>query len=254
MQLIKPSVRFENQVRSEDEILKFIERVGRTCYKSENKITNNSAKLFVKNIIKNKHYSVLEHVSFTVRIICDRGVSHELVRHRIASYSQESTRYCNYTGGMDFIVPRCFSFLDDFWIHTADEADKLYYSTIYIDDDKEICFLGDVCRENREQEYNTYIEKKNEVSRFIKFLAESEKIYNYLIEYGYKPQEARAVLPNALKTEVVMTANIREWFHFFDLRTSAAAHPDMRYIANLILDLFCEKYPTLFLSCDWRNL
>ena len=94
MKTIKPSFIFDEEISGE-KLLKGIERAGRTCYKSDHKISDNSAKQFVKMIIANGHESVLEHEKITVRVICDRGVSHEIVRHRIASYSQESTRYCN---------------------------------------------------------------------------------------------------------------------------------------------------------------
>ena len=96
MKIIKPYIELEDKIDGQA-ILKKIERIGRTCYKSESNITDDSAERFIKNIIKNGHESVLEHVSITLRVICDRGVSHEIVRHRIASYSQESTRYCNYS-------------------------------------------------------------------------------------------------------------------------------------------------------------
>lgn len=189
------------------EILKKIERCGRVCYKSEEKIDEGSAEKFVAGIIKRGHESVLEHVSFTVRFIVDRGVSHELVRHRIASFSQESTRYCNYgndDGGCTFIAP-CF------W----DEGDKSKY---------------------REWECN---------------MKQAERSYNYLICEGATPQEARAVLPNSLKTEVVMTCNLREWRHFFKLRTADAAHPQMREVTRPLLEFLQVQIPVVFDGITW---
>jgi thymidylate synthase (FAD) len=185
------------------EMLKKIELIGRTCYKSEDKITDDSCKQFVKNIIARGHESVLEHVSFSVRFTCDRGVSHEIVRHRIASYSQESTRYCNYSKG-DFngeitVIEPCFLVPGtagyDMWYRACQMAEQYYFS---------------------------------------------------MLDWGCSPQEARAVLPNSLKTELVMTANIREWRHFLKLRTSKAAHPQMREIAIMLLNMLVEIVPELF--------
>lgn len=202
MRVIKPSFEFLQEIDGE-EILNRLERAGRVCYKSEDKITDNSAKKFLANIINRGHESVLEHEKITVSIICDRGVSHELVRHRIASYSQESTRYCNYSkekfgNELTFISP-CF------W--SQDDSMYLLWS---------------------------------------KQMQQIENTYNKLIKIGATPQEARSVLPNSLKTQIVVTMNIREWRHFFKLRTDAAAHPQMREVANMLLVEFQKKIPVLF--------
>lgn len=186
-----------------DEIIKKIEICGRVCYKSENSITSESARKFIQNIIQKGHESVLEHEKITVRIICDRGVTHEIVRHRLASYSQESTRYCNYSkdkfdGELSFIKP-CF------W----DENSVNY--------------------------------KLWECS-----MKEAEQTYMKLISSGATAQEARSVLPNSLKTEIVVTMNLREWRHFFRLRTSDRAHPQMREIAKPILEEFKIRIPIIF--------
>ena len=182
------------------EMLKKIELIGRTCYKSEDKITDDSCKQFVKNIIARGHESVLEHVNFSVRFTCDRGVSHEIVRHRIASYSQESTRYCNYAKADEIVVVKpCF------WSE-SDNDFKDWKSAMQI----------------------------------------AESHYMKLIRNGSTPQEARSVLPNSLKTEIVMTANIREWRHFLKLRTSKTAHPQMREIAIMLLNMLVEIVPELF--------
>ncbi|MDR1436591.1 MAG: FAD-dependent thymidylate synthase [Candidatus Symbiothrix sp.] len=186
-----------------NEILKQIELAGRTSYKSEGSITADSAEEFVKMIMNNGHLSVIEHQFVTVRIICDRGVSHEIVRHRLASYTQESTRYCNYTKGkfgneITAIKP-CF------W----DEEDEKY------------------------QIWKQSIEY-------------AEIAYNRLIALGAIPQEARSVLPNSLKTEIVMTMNLREWRHFFKLRAAGAAHPQMREIAVPLLKEFQKRIPIIF--------
>ncbi|KXK29520.1 MAG: thymidylate synthase [Candidatus Brocadia sinica] len=161
----------------------------------------------LKKILDMNHESVIEHYNITVRIICDRGITHEIVRHRMASYTQESTRYCNYSagkfGGEITVINPCF------W-NSASEADK----------------------------------KKYEV--WEKAMKEAEKAYLELINLGATPQEARNVLPNSLKTEIVVTMNLREWRHFFKLRTSNAAHPQIREVACPLLDQFKKRIPVIF--------
>ena len=184
-------------------ILKQIELAGRTAYKSEDKITPESARDFVKMIHGRGHLSVIEHQFVTVRIICDRGVSHEIVRHRLASYTQESTRYCNYTKGKFgrelTVIEPCFWTQDD-------------------------------------EKYHVWKQTIEQI----------EAGYNKLIELGATPQEARSVLPNSLKTEIVVTMNLREWRHFFTLRTSKAAHPQMREVAIPLLKEFQKLIPIVF--------
>lgn len=184
-------------------ILKRIEQIGRTCYKSEDKITSKSASSFVKNLILNKHESVLEHVSISVRIVCDRGVSHELVRHRIASYSQESTRYCNYSNDK---FGNELTFIKPWFFNNNDVAMAIWEDA----------------------------------------MNDAEKSYMKLLSIGVKPEEARSVLPTSLKTEVVATMNLREWRHFFKLRTVSSAHPQMREIAVPIALKFKALLPQIF--------
>lgn len=206
MKVIKPYYVIEQEL-NEDTILKSIERAGRTCYKSEDNISEESAKRFVSSIIKRGHESVIEHEKITIRIICDRGVTHELVRHRIASYSQESTRYCNYCN------------------------DKFGQEITFI----EPCFFNS----------DTEQDKKNK-QIWLDSMQQIENNYNALIKNGAKPEEARAILPNSLKTEIVVTMNLRAWRHFFKLRTDKAAHPQIREIASMILTELKEKLPTIF--------
>jgi len=206
MNVIKPYFIIESEVNGE-QALKLIEKAGRTCYKSEDKITETSAVDFVRRILKGKHESVIEHYSITVRVICDRGVTHEIVRHRLASYSQESTRYCNYS------------------------KDKYSNQITFI----EPCFWDLNTEDGR---------KKYEIWKSAMEFA--EKKYMELIENGATPQEARSVLPNSLKTELVMTMNLREWRHFFKLRTDPAAHPQIREIAVPMLKKFKELIPVVF--------
>lgn len=206
MKIQSPKFFIEDKIDGK-EILKKIEKAGRTCYKSEENISENTAVKFIKNILEIGHESVIEHEKITVRIICDRGVSHEIVRHRLASYSQESTRYCNYHkdkfGNEISVIKPCF------W--TEDNAESIEKYKIW------------------EQAMRC-----------------TEEAYIKLIELGASPQEARSVLPNSLKTEIVVTMNIREWRHFFKLRTSKAAHPQMREIACPLLNKFKESIPVLF--------
>ena len=184
-------------------VLRLIEEAGRTCYKSENKITEDSSKQFVRRLLNSGHHSVIEHISVTVRFICDRGISHELVRHRLASYSQESTRYANYSKnkfGKEITVIRPL-----FW----DEDSPQYH-------------------------------------QWLAAMENAESAYMKLIELGARPEQARTVLPNSLKTEVVMTCNLREWRNVFSLRCSNAAHPQIREIMLPLLNEFKEKIPVVF--------
>lgn len=202
MKIIKPSVEIIDKIMPE-EVIKKIELCGRVCYKSEDRITAESGTKFIMNLIKRGHESVLEHASFTVKFICDRGVTHEIVRHRLASYSQESTRYCNYSkgdfGGQITVIEPLYlevgTFGYELWRSSCEEAEKRYFD---------------------------------------------------LLGWGCSPQEARAVLPNSLKTEIIMTANIREWRHFLKLRTSPAAHPQMREVADMLLEQVNFILPVFF--------
>jgi thymidylate synthase (FAD) len=202
MKIIEPSFKIESALDGVS-ALKHIELCGRVCYKSEHKLTEDSYKTFVKFLIDNGHTSVLEHYSFTIRFICDRGVSHEMVRHRHTGYSQESTRYCNYTMdkfGNEITVIRPYFFKNnslrfDLW--------------------------EDACRM-------------------------SEVAYFALLNDGATPQEARSVLPNSTKTELVVTTTFREWRDIFKLRTSPAAHPQMREIMIPALKAAQEMFPIVF--------
>lgn len=289
MRLIKPSFEIWEQPAGLEGIYKQIEHVGRVCYKSEDKITEDSAKPFVDRMTKSQHYAMLEHGTLyfkipvnideagnfldevstwtkcrlvespegnwwaittnlrvmmehfateymedliekylceptefhekriTVHFVCDRGVSHEYVRHRVFSFAQESTRYCNYSkdkfgNEITFIKP-CFL------------------------DDSKLALYGP---------YHTVIRDKSPESIFIASLNNAEKDYIDLIDLGWKPQEARAVLPNALKTELVMTGFVSDWQHFFDLRalgTTGAPHPQAKELAEpLMKEFIARKY------------
>jgi len=194
MQIIQPCAELLGEPDG-IEMLRRVERCGRVCYKSEWRITGDSYAGFVRKILANGHEAVLEHASATVRVVCDRGVSHEIVRHRMASYCQESTRYVAY-------------------------------------DDIEV-----VCPQGLNDE---------QFSAWEAAMLACEAAYKQLREQGCAPQIARSVLPNALKTELMMTANLREWRHFFRLRLAPGAHPQMREVAALILEELKAEIPIVF--------
>ena len=202
MRIINPSVSIMNPPDYQ-QMLKHIEAAGRTCYKSEDKyVPGTTAEPFTRRIIESGHGSVLEHISLTVRFICDRGVSHELVRHRLCSFSQESTRYCNYSGEkfgreVTFIRPM-------FW-----EKDTPHFG---------------LWRDAMQQAENYYLH----------------------INHATSPQEARSVLPNSLKTEIVVTANIREWRLIFSQRCAKDAHPEMRRCMLPLLEYCLNNYNVFF--------
>ena len=269
-----------------DDIYKQIEIAGRTCYKSEDKITPTSAKEFVDRMIKSGHGAMLEHGTvyltiptqncnsekykrnhysavnivsvdgingrtfvttnyrvlvenewlddlkyiceptvfhkkrISVRWTCDRGVSHEFVRHRVFSFAQESTRYCNYSkdkfgNELTFIIPT--------WL-TLPESNYIYCDGDWVDINKQVIQIS---------------EDEENVHSFLNTLDCSEYQYTMLINAGWKPQQARQILPNALKTELVMTGFESDWKHFFELRCDTAAHPDARKLA---LELYNKLY------------
>lgn len=294
MRLIKPSFEIIEQQAGLEGMYKQIELAGRTCYKSEDKITEDSAKGFVERMIKSGHGAMLEHGTVyllipyeeaidtvgddwvheqysynpysvvavygnnyyittnfrvlvennwmddlkyicepakyhekrvTVRFICDRGVSHEYVRHRVFSFAQESTRYCNYSkdkfgNELTFIIPN--------WL---DIPEGNYEIPAFWD--KETCKL----MSKYAGDENTYAS----IQTFLSGIGLSEQQYLSLIEDGWKPQQARAILPNALKTELVMTGFVSDWKHFFFLRTPMNAHPQARELAIPLQEEFIER-------------
>jgi thymidylate synthase (FAD) len=204
MKVLELSYEVEDKLTAVDGIrmAKAIEKAARTCYKSEHMIGDGSMEALVRHCIQKGHESVLEHEKVTVRFVLDRGLSHEMVRHRIASFSQESTRYCNYSqdkfGGEVALVPM---------------MDGLTPA---------------------------------QVERRMKLWAEMERVYLAEVEEGVKPQQARDNLPTCLKTEIVVTANLREWRHILRLRTGKAAHPQMRRLMTPLLALFKQRIPVIF--------
>ena len=198
-EIVKPSFVIETKFDGE-QILREIELYARNCYKSEEKIGDfESTKKFVGRLLfTNKHEGIVDHHCVTVRVICDRGVSHEIVRHRIAAYLQESTRYCDYgkSGTIQVIEP------------------------------------PDLTEDQR--------------SAWKAAMNTAEDSYNAMRRAGASPQIARSVLPNSLKTEVIMTLNLRSWRNFFRLRTAVNAHPQMREIAVPLLAELKRRIPVVF--------
>lgn len=194
---------------------RLIELAGRTCYKSEAKITPESAAGFIRGLIKSGHLSVIEHAAATVRYITNRGVTHEMVRHRIAAFSQESTRYVDYGGKEDI------EFIRPVWI-PADAKEKWVNGT------------------HRDIAYWIFYHS----------CKQAEHRYRLLLRHGWLPEQAREVLPNALKTEIVMTCNMREWRHVLNLRTAKAAHPQIRALMKQLLHLFKQQLPEFFFDME----
>lgn len=308
MKLIKPKFEIITQQAGEIGMLKHIEIAKRVCYKSEDKITEDSYKKAVQGLIDLKHGAMLEHGTvylksnnsegnksfdfytkylynkysvaniheysndtnnrgipfkeylittnyrvlvengwlddlqyqcepteyhekrITVKFTCDRGISHEFVRNRGShgnAFAQESTRYCNYSqdkfgNELTFIIPN--------WINLNED----YYSTPgYTDDENETPHVMSASQ-------GTVIVSDN-VVKYLQLLEDSEDTYNSLIEDGWKPQQARAALPNSLKTELIMTCTITDWKHFFFLRTSSSAHPQARELAIPLEEEFKKR-------------
>lgn len=214
MRTVEASVEFINPPEYAV-VLDTIERVGRTCYKSEDKMTEFSAEDFVRRLIKRGHEAMIEHGSVTLRFINDRGVSHEEVRHRIASFGQESTRYCNYS------------------------TDKFNGEVTYIDIERGMELDATVSKLPFEV-------KLAIIHEWMVACLDAERHYLRMLELGATPQIARSVLNNSTKTEICITMNFREWRHFIRLRNDPTAHPQMREVAKQVLDMLYEKYPVFF--------
>ena len=209
MYLMRPYTEVVTPLNAEV-IMSHLERCGRVCYKSEDRITADSADAFCRKLRLRKHLPALEHFLVTVKFIVDRGVSHELVRHRLASYCQESTRFCNYgKRGVSFIIP----------LWCTGIVPGVFKSVSY-EDDGELIWGQAMLR--------------------------AERDYLQLLEIGWRPEQARDVMPVSLKTEVVMSCNVREWMHVFAMRDAVAAHPQMREVMEPLHKTFKAVLPALF--------
>lgn len=220
MKVIDPSVIVSLQ-SAPHFIMQTIEDAGRTCYKSEDKINETSHVAFIERLVRRGHEAMLEHGYATAHFRIDRGISHELVRHRLASFAQESTRYCNYKDkDIEFVKPTWF---------THEEADKALENYSY--------YLA-----NPSQNI-----KKYAIIKWFDICQDTGIAYKELINHcGRSPQEARSLLPNALATDIVVTANLREWRTILKLRCAKDAHPDMRYIMLRLLSDMHKLFPPVF--------
>lgn len=189
---------------------KLIEQAGRTCYKSEGRITDDSYHKFIRNLVSNHHEAMLEHSMETVIFTIDRGLSHEFVRHRLCAFAQESTRWCNYSK-------------DKF----ENEISVIIPSELLLED-----------------------ENLDVLGSFYMSCGFAEATYFNLLNNGVSPEAARSVLPTCLKTELVVTANLREWRHILDVRTGVGAHRDMRNLCLRLLKKMYERYPDVFFDFE----
>ncbi len=211
MKIADPTFKFI-YAPSRDEAYRIISEAMSNCYRAELNATPKTPQEMVEKAIRIGHYSVVEHVSVSVDIICDRGVTHELVRHRLCSYSQESTRYCNYS------------------------ADKF---------GRELTFIRPSWMKP-DEEHLTDSPNKKKCIAWLEAMQNAEDSYLLMLDEGATPQEARAVLPNSLATKIAMTANLREWAHIFKLRCDLPAHPDMRQTMKPIMFGMLDLYPSVF--------
>ena len=223
MKIVEPS--FEIMVcPTQEQIVSVLALAARNCYKSEGRSCYKDDLKLLKTCWDNRHYSIFEHVSLTIRFVSCRGFTHELVRHRLAVYSQESTRYCNYSAG-------CFN--------------------------NEITVLRPYWEEDARSSADAWGKNTSEMlSLWFNHMQNTEKVYLRLIELGLPPQAARGVLPIDLKTEVVMTCNLREWHYIIGLRgLNPAAHPDMHRLMLPLLDELHIRVPIVFddLWEEWRG-
>jgi thymidylate synthase (FAD) len=196
-----------------DNLLETLEKAGRTCYKSEARITQDSAPKFVDMLVRKKHHAMIEFGDIIVRLTTNRGVTHEMVRHRLCSFAQESTRYVKYDGKMAFIRP--------VW------SDK-----------------GLLGQWDQDGAIPERLAQGDQI--WLKSMLRAEAEYAQLIQEGWKAQAAREILPNSLKTEIVVKANIREWRHIFALRCAKSSHPQMVALMQPLLADLKSKLPVVF--------
>jgi thymidylate synthase (FAD) len=204
-----------HKLASWEDMLKHLEVIARTCYKSEEKITENSYAKFLRGIIDRGHEAMIEHVGFSVKFTVDRGVSHELVRHRIASFAQESTRYCNYS------------------------QDKFGAEVAHID------LAGGIALDTK-MHAMSYEQIMAVLAEWQIACEDAERHYFRMLELGATPQIARSVLNNSTKTDIWITMNLREWRHFISLRADKPAHPQMREVVVPLFTQLKGECPLIF--------
>lgn len=203
MKIIEPSYEILTPING-NEVLRTLEKVARTCYKSEEKIGEGTAERMISNLIKNGHEAMIEFFDITVKFIHNRGFTHEMVRHRLCSFAQESTRYCSYDKEK---FGKELTMIKPYWFDETDQSVKDFWSN---------------------------------------HVFSSECTYFQLLKYGLQAQAARGILPNDLKTEINVKANLREWRAIFKLRTAPSAHPDMRRVMIPLLEELRGKIPVIF--------
>ena len=215
-----------------------IEEAARTCYQSSHKVAPGSAKVFVENIMKFGHESVLEHVSITVRFITNRGMTHELVRHRIGiAFSQESTRFCDYCG--------------DKFGNEITVIDQRTFILNSMQDDGHMGCLEHTVEHAKRDNCQLCREALAAVAAWTMAMTSAEDAYRDLRKRGLSPEVARGVLPNDLKTDIVVTANLREWRHIFKLRTAKKAHFNIRGLMRKLCEEFKKSIPIIFDDIKW---
>lgn len=219
MKIINPFYEILTDINNTTEIKKFLEQCTRTAYQSHDLTTKDSHDKLLKIITKKGHLSVLEHFSISVKFVSNRGFTHELVRHRLASFTQESTRYCSYNKDK---FDNQITYIKPLWLPRIQTGE---YSNI-----------ASIWKANYPADTTTYL----------LYLFNNERKYMELTKIGWKPEEARDILPNALKAEIVMTANLREWKHIFKLRANKHAHPQMQQLMKPLYKEFKEKFPIIF--------
>ncbi len=202
---------------------------ARTCYKSEDKSNSETDKNLVKGLTLSGHHAMLEFADMTIKVICNRGISHQILRHRIASFAQESTRYCNYSSNkfdnqIRFILP--------YWCNLPVDLNEKIKNRHFVDSEifNDFCALG--------ASYKKWIES----------CQRCEQDYFFSLGYGLKPQDARDLLNHSVKTELNIKANMREWVHIFKLRCSKKAHPQLKSLFEPLLWKMQEEFPEIFIS------
>ena len=202
-----------------------LEKIIRTCYRSEGNISEYSHRKIIQKIIENDHTAMLEHLSITVKLYMSRGETHEAVRHRLCAFAQSSTRYIDYTSGLNVVKPAHISMLDIEEILDVSAKDYPH-------------FISQVSDENKQRIEEAFLFLNSCRTSFLNYLAR--------IKNGASRSQARGSLCHHTEAELVVTANIREWLHIFKLRDDKAAHQDFRLVINAVRNHFAEEYPLIF--------
>lgn len=235
----KVSLINENLI-NEPNILKTIEKCTRLCYDSGHLTTQDSYKKITKSILDHNHLAMLEHCSLSFEITCSRGCSMEIIRHRMASYAQKSTRYINST-------KRNFNIINPYW--TGLELGEYIYKqaqNMFMNDEINIIKNGgEVTITHSFDELDWNLPR----NQFLRMCLMSEKFYFESMTMNNSPQDCKCFLLDSFETTIVMTANLREWIHFINLRyyeTTGKVYPETKIVAGMILEILVEKLPLIF--------